>query len=123
MPASPQWNALGRSAGRWRDLCNWLLTPNPAGRPEDLGQVVEALRGLAAESEIAVLLVEQNLGVAVDVADRVGVMVNGRIARVGLQDSCHLRNGLGGHHAPRELLGTIGAYSGTVTFTLSTTTP
>ena len=30
--------------------------------------------------EIAVLLIEQNLGVAIDVADRIGVMVNGRIA-------------------------------------------
>lgn len=32
------------------------------------------------EGDIAVLLVEQNLGVAIDVADRVIVMVNGRIA-------------------------------------------
>ncbi len=38
------------------------------------------------------------------------LIVNGRVARVGLQDSCHLRNGLGGHHAPRELLGMIGEY-------------
>ena len=33
------------------------------------------------EGEIAVLLIEQNLGVAIDVADRIAVMVNGRIAR------------------------------------------
>ena len=34
-----------------------------------------------ASGEIAVLLIEQNLGVAIDVADRIGVMVNGRIAQ------------------------------------------
>ena len=39
------------------------------------------LRALAGEGEIAVLLIEQNLGVAIDVADTVDVMVNGRIAR------------------------------------------
>src|SRR5690348_15419873 len=55
--------------------------PTEGLAPIVVEQVVEALRGLAAESEIAVLLIEQNLGVAVDVADRVGVMVNGRIAR------------------------------------------
>jgi glycolate dehydrogenase iron-sulfur subunit len=30
--------------------------------------------------------------------------------RVGLQDSCHLRNGLGVHHEPRELLAGVGEY-------------
>ena len=39
------------------------------------------LKTLADEGEIAVLLIEQNLGVAIDVADTVEVMVNGRIAR------------------------------------------
>jgi glycolate oxidase iron-sulfur subunit len=36
--------------------------------------------------------------------------VNGRIARVGLQDSCHLRNGLGGFHAPRQVLSMVSDY-------------
>ena len=54
--------------------------PTEGLAPLIVEQVVEALRGLAAESEIAVLLIEQNLGVAIDVADRIGVMVNGRIA-------------------------------------------
>jgi uncharacterized protein (UPF0261 family)/ABC-type branched-subunit amino acid transport system ATPase component len=54
--------------------------PTEGLAPMVVEQVVEALRDLAAESEIAVLLIEQNLGVAIDVADRVGVMVNGRIA-------------------------------------------
>jgi len=55
--------------------------PTEGLAPMIVEQVVEALRDLAAESAIAVLLIEQNLGVAIDVADRVGVMVNGRIAR------------------------------------------
>ena len=55
--------------------------PTEGLAPMIVEQVVEALRGLAAESAIAVLLIEQNLGVAVDVADRIGLMVNGRIAR------------------------------------------
>ncbi|MGZ5133318.1 MAG: ABC transporter ATP-binding protein, partial [Caldimonas sp.] len=54
--------------------------PTEGLAPLVVEQVVEALRGLAAESAISVLLIEQNLGVAIDVADRVGVMVNGRIA-------------------------------------------
>ena len=54
--------------------------PTEGLAPMIVEQVVEALRGLAAESEIAVLLIEQNLGVAIDVADCIGVMVNGRIA-------------------------------------------
>jgi uncharacterized protein (UPF0261 family)/ABC-type branched-subunit amino acid transport system ATPase component len=54
--------------------------PTEGLAPLIVEQVVEALRGFAAESEIAVLLIEQNLGVAIDVADRIGVMVNGRIA-------------------------------------------
>ncbi|MGO9751441.1 MAG: (Fe-S)-binding protein [Solirubrobacteraceae bacterium] len=30
--------------------------------------------------------------------------------RIGLQDSCHLRNGLGVWHEPRELIATVGQY-------------
>jgi len=55
--------------------------PTEGLAPIIVEQVVEALRGLAVEHEIAVLLIEQNLGVAIDVADRIAVMVNGRIAR------------------------------------------
>jgi uncharacterized protein (UPF0261 family) len=43
--------------------------------------VAAMLKTLAAEGEISVLLIEQNLGVAIDVADTIDVMVNGRIAR------------------------------------------
>jgi ABC-type branched-subunit amino acid transport system ATPase component len=55
--------------------------PTEGLAPVIVEQVEQALRDLAAAGEIAVLLIEQNLGVAVDVADRVGVMVNGRIAQ------------------------------------------
>jgi uncharacterized protein (UPF0261 family)/ABC-type branched-subunit amino acid transport system ATPase component len=54
--------------------------PTEGLAPVIVEHVANSLRGLAAEGEIAILLIEQNLGVALDVADSVGVMVNGRIA-------------------------------------------
>jgi uncharacterized protein (UPF0261 family)/ABC-type branched-subunit amino acid transport system ATPase component len=54
--------------------------PTEGLAPVIVEQVAQALRELAAEGQIAVLLIEQNLGVAIEVADRIGVMVNGRIA-------------------------------------------
>jgi len=38
------------------------------------------------------------------------VMVNGRRARAALQDSCHLRNGLGVSRQPRELIAAVADY-------------
>jgi uncharacterized protein (UPF0261 family)/ABC-type branched-subunit amino acid transport system ATPase component len=55
--------------------------PTEGLAPVIVEQVTEMLKSLAGEGEISVLLVEQNLGVAIDVADVVKVMVNGRIAR------------------------------------------
>jgi uncharacterized protein (UPF0261 family)/ABC-type branched-subunit amino acid transport system ATPase component len=55
--------------------------PTEGLAPLIVQQVVAMLRALTAEGEISVLLIEQNLGVAIDVADTVAVMVNGRIAR------------------------------------------
>lgn len=55
--------------------------PTEGLAPVIVEQVAEMLKTLTGDSEIAVLLIEQNLGVAIDVADTVGVMVNGRIAR------------------------------------------
>ncbi|MBI5719090.1 MAG: ABC transporter permease [Burkholderiales bacterium] len=55
--------------------------PTEGLAPVIVEQVARALRQLATEGEIAVLLIEQNLGVALEVADRIGVMVNGRIAQ------------------------------------------
>jgi len=55
--------------------------PTEGLAPMIVEQVAASLRDLAAEGKIAVLLIEQNLGVAISVADRIGVMVNGRIAQ------------------------------------------
>jgi uncharacterized protein (UPF0261 family)/ABC-type branched-subunit amino acid transport system ATPase component len=55
--------------------------PTEGLAPIVVQQVVAMLKALAGEGEISVLLIEQNLGVAIDVADTVDVMVNGRIAR------------------------------------------
>jgi glycolate oxidase iron-sulfur subunit len=38
------------------------------------------------------------------------IIVDGRPARIGLQDSCHLRNGLGVSAPPRTVLGALGDY-------------
>ena len=54
--------------------------PTEGLAPVIVEQVAHALGELSGEDEIAVLLIEQNLGVVIDVADRIGVMVNGRIA-------------------------------------------
>jgi hypothetical protein len=54
--------------------------PTEGLAPVIVEQVALALRDLARDSDIAVLLIEQNLGVAIEVADRIGVMVNGRLA-------------------------------------------
>ncbi|MBM3599600.1 MAG: ABC transporter permease [Alphaproteobacteria bacterium] len=55
--------------------------PTEGLAPVIVQQVEGMLRTLADEGEISVLLIEQNLGVAISVADTVAVMVNGRIAR------------------------------------------
>jgi uncharacterized protein (UPF0261 family)/ABC-type branched-subunit amino acid transport system ATPase component len=55
--------------------------PTEGLAPVIVRQVADMLKRLAADGEISVLLIEQNLGVAIAVADTVDVMVNGRIAR------------------------------------------
>ena len=55
--------------------------PTEGLAPVIVEQLTETLKSLSGDGEISVLLVEQSLGVAIDVADRVAVMVNGRIAR------------------------------------------
>jgi uncharacterized protein (UPF0261 family)/ABC-type branched-subunit amino acid transport system ATPase component len=53
--------------------------PTEGLAPVIVEQVASLLKRLADERSISVLLIEQNLGVALEVADRVAVMVNGRI--------------------------------------------
>ncbi len=55
--------------------------PTEGLAPVIVEHVADTLKTLASEGDISVLLIEQNLGVAVDVADNVAVMVNGRVAR------------------------------------------
>lgn len=54
--------------------------PTEGLAPVIVEHVATMLRELAEEGSISVLLIEQNLGVALEVADRVAIMVNGRIA-------------------------------------------
>jgi uncharacterized protein (UPF0261 family)/ABC-type branched-subunit amino acid transport system ATPase component len=56
--------------------------PTEGLAPVIVEQLGKMLAALAHEGEVGVLLIEQNLGVAVGVSDAVAVMVNGRIARV-----------------------------------------
>ena len=56
--------------------------PTEGLAPVIVEHVAETLKSLPGEAEISILLIEQNLGVAMDVADTVAVMVNGRIARI-----------------------------------------
>ena len=53
--------------------------PTEGLAPRIVEQMEELLVGFAETEDLAVLLVEQNLGVAVKVAKRLAVMVNGKI--------------------------------------------
>jgi uncharacterized protein (UPF0261 family)/ABC-type branched-subunit amino acid transport system ATPase component len=54
--------------------------PTEGLAPVIVAQVEALLQRLATEEDLSVLLIEQNLGVATEVADRIAIMVNGRIA-------------------------------------------
>lgn len=54
--------------------------PTEGLAPVIVHQVADMLRTLAREGDMAILLIEQNLGVAIEVAETIAVMVNGRIA-------------------------------------------
>jgi uncharacterized protein (UPF0261 family)/ABC-type branched-subunit amino acid transport system ATPase component len=56
--------------------------PTEGLAPVIVDQVAAMLKTLAGDGRIAVLLIEQNLGVAIDVADTVAVLVNGQVAKV-----------------------------------------
>ena len=59
-----------------------LDEPTEGLAPLIVAQLEELLSTLAAEGDVAVLLIEQNIGVATAIADDVAIMVNGRISRV-----------------------------------------
>src|SRR6202453_3966604 len=56
--------------------------PTEGLAPVIVSQVEEMLVKLGEEGEIAILVIEQNIGVATSVSDQVAIMVNGRINRI-----------------------------------------
>ena len=59
-----------------------LDEPTEGLAPLIVAQLEELLSSLAAEGDVAILLIEQNIGVATAIADDVAIMVNGRISQV-----------------------------------------
>ncbi len=55
--------------------------PTEGLAPVIVQQVSEMLRGLADDGAMAILLIEQNLGVALEVSSDIAIMMHGRIAR------------------------------------------
>src|SRR5580698_5326855 len=74
--------------------------PTEGLAPLIVGQVEEMLVRLGEEGDIAVLVIEQNIGVATTVAAQVAIMVNGRVNR--LIDSAELA---GDRELQQRLLG------------------
>ena len=56
--------------------------PTEGLAPVIVDQVRDLLIKLAAEEDVSILLIEQNIGVATSVSDQVAIMVNGRINRL-----------------------------------------
>jgi uncharacterized protein (UPF0261 family)/ABC-type branched-subunit amino acid transport system ATPase component len=56
--------------------------PTEGLAPVIVAQVEEMLVRLGSESDIAILVIEQNIGVATSVSENVAIMVNGRINRI-----------------------------------------
>ena len=59
-----------------------LDEPTEGLAPLIVAQLEELLSTLAAEGDVAILLIEQNIGVATAISEDVAIMVNGRISRV-----------------------------------------
>src|SRR3546814_8622691 len=59
-----------------------LDEPTEGLAPVVVRQVEALLATLAAEGDVAILLIEQNIAVATAIAEAVDIMVNGRLERV-----------------------------------------
>ena len=59
-----------------------LDEPTEGLAPIIVDQVEQLLATLASESDVAILLIEQNISVATSIAENVSIMINGRISRV-----------------------------------------
>ncbi len=73
--------AIGRALVTNPDLLI-MDEPTEGLAPVIVAQVEEMLVRLGAESDIAILVIEQNIGVATTVSENVAIMVNGRINRI-----------------------------------------
>jgi len=60
-----------------------LDEPSMGLAPIIIGKILEALRRIKNETDISILLVEQNVHLALELADRVSVLVKGEIVREG----------------------------------------
>jgi len=82
------------SGGEQQMLANPQLLimdePTEGLAPVIVAQVEEMLHTLREETDIAVLVIEQNIGVATAISENVAIMVNGRINRI--MDSMQLAN-------------------------------
>ncbi|MEW2400377.1 ABC transporter ATP-binding protein [Streptomyces sp. NPDC046862] len=67
-------------------------------------EILDLLRGLAADSGTGVLLVTHNMGVVADFADRVAVMLDGEVVESGTVEQVLLRPA---HEYTRRLLGAV----------------
>jgi len=67
-------------------------------------EILDLLRGLAADSGTGVLLVTHNMGVVADFADRVAVMLRGEVVETGPVEEVLLRPG---HEYTRRLLAAV----------------
>ena len=56
--------------------------PTEGLAPVIVAQVEDMLVRLSEEGEVAILVIEQNIGVATEISDTVAIMVNGRVNRV-----------------------------------------
>ncbi len=67
---------------------NLLLLDEPSMglAPIILGKILEALKRIKEETDISILLVEQNVHLALELADRVNVLIKGEIVREGRAD-------------------------------------
>ena len=63
-----------------------LDEPSMGLAPIILGKILEALKRIKEETDISILLVEQNVHLALELADRLSVLVKGEIVREGKAD-------------------------------------
>jgi glycolate oxidase iron-sulfur subunit len=97
-------HAHNGESGRGRELARRLGEQLPGVIVTTAGGCVAHLAGVLGPERVHELSQHLVRTGAIPVGD---VRVDGRRARVALQDSCHLRNGLGVHREPRALIAAV----------------